>query len=237
MRELREDTFSWNKNNDAYVHVERILDIVTLFNIPRVTHEVVMLCVLPITLTGDKKRWVDKLSPRIINTWDLIKKAFIQRYCPPSKTTKQLEEIHIFKQEGDVTLYQAWESLWRDMKKLKENVHAIQVGCENCGGAHLNKECPLHEEVKNVVEVNYYVAPYEPSIPFPRHLEQHAEEALVHKAMESLKRIKVNRPLFKEIRQTDDCAKHIKNLVMNKSRTSKNEDVKMNTRCSSVLQN
>ncbi|GJZ53026.1 hypothetical protein Tco_0607911 [Tanacetum coccineum] len=85
--------------------------------------------------------------------------------------------------------------------------------------------------------VSYYVAPYEPAIPFPRCLEQHAEEALVHKTMESLKRIKVNRPLLKEIRKTYDYAKHIKYLVENKSRTSKNEDVKMNTRCSVILQN
>ncbi|GKE99272.1 reverse transcriptase domain-containing protein, partial [Tanacetum coccineum] len=38
------------------------------------------------------------------------------------------------------------------MKKLKENVHAIQVGCRTCGGAHLNKECPLNKEVKSVEE-------------------------------------------------------------------------------------
>ncbi|GKD57940.1 hypothetical protein Tco_1291327 [Tanacetum coccineum] len=42
--------------------------------------------------------------------------------------------------------------LGRDMKK---NVHAIQVGCENYGGADLNKECPPHEEVKSVKEVKY----------------------------------------------------------------------------------
>ncbi|GJX63991.1 hypothetical protein Tco_0298334 [Tanacetum coccineum] len=136
-----------------------------------------------------------------------------KRYYPPSKTTKQLEEIHNFKQEGDETLYQAWEryndllykcpthdinshqkinifynglitmnrqlldssssrnidsssntkgivaiiskldSLGQDMKKLKENVHAIQVGCQTCGGAHLNKECLLNEEVKSMEEV------------------------------------------------------------------------------------
>ncbi|GJX14406.1 hypothetical protein Tco_0206164 [Tanacetum coccineum] len=63
MQELREDTFSGNKNDDAHEHVERVLDI----------------------------------------------KAFIQRYCPPSKTAKQLEDICNFKQEGDETLYQAWE--------------------------------------------------------------------------------------------------------------------------------
>ncbi|GKF09974.1 hypothetical protein Tco_0044198, partial [Tanacetum coccineum] len=33
----------------------------------------------------------------------------IQRYCPPSMTAKQLEDIHNFKQEGDEPLYQAWE--------------------------------------------------------------------------------------------------------------------------------
>nr|GEU87078.1 hypothetical protein [Tanacetum cinerariifolium] len=50
IRELREDTFSGNKNDDAYTHVERILDIISLFKIPRVIHDAVMLCVFPITL-------------------------------------------------------------------------------------------------------------------------------------------------------------------------------------------
>ncbi|GKD20065.1 hypothetical protein Tco_1221768 [Tanacetum coccineum] len=174
MRELREDAFSRNKNDDTYDHVERIWDIVSLFNISGVTHDAVMLRVFPITLNGAAKRW--------------------------------LEEIHNFKQEGDETLYQAWEryndllykcltddinshqkvnifykgldimthqratndssdgitattnkldSIGRDMKKLKENVHAIQVGCENYEGTHLNKECPLNEEVNSVEEVKY----------------------------------------------------------------------------------
>nr|GEU39448.1 hypothetical protein [Tanacetum cinerariifolium] len=176
MREFRQDTFSGNKNNDAYEHVEMILDILSLFNILGVTHDVVMLHVFPITLTEAAKRWVDRLSSGTINTWNLLKNPFIQRYCPPSKIAKQLEEIHNFKQKGDETLYQAWErstsrrvrndssvgiadiknkldSLGRDIKKLKENVHAIQVGCENYGGAHLNKECPLHEEKPSLEEL------------------------------------------------------------------------------------
>nr|GEU58217.1 hypothetical protein [Tanacetum cinerariifolium] len=186
MRELREDTFSRNKNDDAHEHVERVLDIVSLFNIPGVTYDVIMLRVFPITLTRASKR-----------------------YCPPSKTAMQLEEICNFKQEGDETLYQAWEQyndmlykcltndinshqktmanhsqkwhdgssrrnidsssnfegivaivskldiLSQDMKKQKENVHAIQVGCQTCRGAYLDKECPLNEEVKSMEEVNY----------------------------------------------------------------------------------
>nr|GEX40674.1 hypothetical protein [Tanacetum cinerariifolium] len=180
------------------------------------SHDVVMLRVFPITLTRAAKRWVDRLSLGTINTWDLLKKAFIQRNCLPSKTTKQLEEIHNFKQKEGQHLLQGFghhdcqlldsqgpipnktptqaldaiqtmvdhhlhkwhdgstnkrlssdsldgiaaiinklDSLGRDMKKLKENVHVIQVGCKNCGGAHLNKDCPLHEEVKSVEKVKY----------------------------------------------------------------------------------
>ncbi|GJR38883.1 zinc knuckle CX2CX4HX4C containing protein [Tanacetum coccineum] len=93
IRELREDTFSGNKDEDAHNHIDRVLSIVGLFNI----------------LGVDAKRWVDKLAPGTINTWDLLKKAFIQRYCPPSMTAKQLEDIHNFKQEGAKSLYQAWK--------------------------------------------------------------------------------------------------------------------------------
>ncbi|GJY81753.1 reverse transcriptase domain-containing protein [Tanacetum coccineum] len=146
------------------------------FEIKRVTRDAVMLRVFPITLTGAAKRWVDRLTPGTINTRDLLKKAFIKRYCPPSKTAKQLEDIHNFKQEGEETLYQAWErqslcssnnskgmaaivskldNLGRDMKKLKENVLAIQIGCQLCDGPHLDKEFPLNEDAKGVEEVKY----------------------------------------------------------------------------------
>ncbi|GJT85805.1 putative ribonuclease H-like domain-containing protein [Tanacetum coccineum] len=61
---------------------------------------------------------VDRLASGTINTWDLLKKAFIQRYYPPFMTAKQLEDIHNFKQEGDKSLYQAWE---RAVDKLFEH--------------------------------------------------------------------------------------------------------------------
>ncbi|GJS53636.1 hypothetical protein Tco_0626998 [Tanacetum coccineum] len=49
------------------------------------------------------------------------------------------------------------------MKKLKENVHTIQVGCQTYEGAHLDKDCPLNKEVKGMKEVKYG----EFSRPFP----------------------------------------------------------------------
>ncbi|GKD03614.1 hypothetical protein Tco_1178588, partial [Tanacetum coccineum] len=425
MRELREDTFSENKNDDAHEHVERVLDIVSLFNIPGVSHDADMLRVFLITLIGAAKRWVDRLPPGTINSWDLLKKAFIQSlgtdndllYKCHTHDINNHQKVNIFYNglgalnrqlldsqglipgmtpvqaltaiqtmanhsqkwydgsssrniesssnfEGIAAIVNKLKNLGRDMKKLKENVHAIQVGCQNCEGAHLDKECPLNEEVKGMVEVkyrefsrpfpnnrydgifnkggyeqpssgekrpslegkvktlanevegrannkkfkerkkiyfenglplytpfyyspeefeyfsansgfsdneeqetndsgmaeavaaleatlkkkrkepkkinqnvNYYVDPYEPPIPFSKRLKHHTEEALVHQTMESLKKIKINRPLLKEIRQTDNYAKQMKYLVENKPRTEEDNEMRMNPKCSALLQN
>nr|GEV28925.1 hypothetical protein [Tanacetum cinerariifolium] len=106
--------------------------------------------------------WVDRLTPGAINTWKLLKKAFTQRYCLSSKTPKHLEDIYNFKNmrsssdtDGLVVVISKLDNLGRDMKKLKENVHAIQVGCQICEGPHLDKECSLNKEVKQVDEVKY----------------------------------------------------------------------------------
>ncbi|GKF64387.1 putative ribonuclease H-like domain-containing protein, partial [Tanacetum coccineum] len=69
------------------------------------------------------KTWVDRLSLGTVDSWDILKKEFIQRYCPPSKTAKQLEDIRNFKQEGDETLYQAWE--WYNNLLYKCPTHDI----------------------------------------------------------------------------------------------------------------
>ncbi|GJW61619.1 hypothetical protein Tco_0110954 [Tanacetum coccineum] len=64
-------------NDDAHEHVERVLDIISLLNMLGVTHDTVMLRVFPITLTRVVKRWFDMIPSRKINTWDMLKKAFI----------------------------------------------------------------------------------------------------------------------------------------------------------------
>ncbi|GJS26036.1 hypothetical protein Tco_0486656 [Tanacetum coccineum] len=113
-------------------------------------------------------------------------------------TAKQLEDIHNFKQDGDESLYQAWERYndllykcpthdinshqndgpaqaltaiqkmadhsqkWHDgttSRKIKSSSSndglAALVGCQICEGPHLNKDCPLNEDVKQVEEVKY----------------------------------------------------------------------------------
>ena len=57
--------------------------------------------------------------------------------------------------DGITLITNKLENLGRDMKKLKENVHAIQVGCEICEGPHLSKDYPLNEGDGKTEEVKY----------------------------------------------------------------------------------
>nr|GEW28832.1 DNA-binding pseudobarrel domain-containing protein [Tanacetum cinerariifolium] len=124
IRELREDTFSENKNGDAHEQVEGFLDIVSLFNILGVLHDVVMLCFFPMKLTGAAKRWVDRISPWTVDSCDLLQKSLSKGAARHQKP----------------------------LSSLKKSATSSKKPSE---GAHLDKECPLNEEVKSVDEVKY----------------------------------------------------------------------------------
>ncbi|GJW53329.1 hypothetical protein Tco_0097414 [Tanacetum coccineum] len=184
--------------------------------------------------------------------------------------------------EGIVAIVNKLENLSRDIKKLKENVHAIQIGCQICEGAHFDKDFPLKEEVKSMEEVKYgeFGRPFpnnnindgrfnrggydqpsseerRPSLTeminkyMEKESKRHAKqdewlmkfyqrffdnerqetdnsgmaEALA--ALEATLRIKKEEP--KEEKQSD--------LVENKPRTKEDEEIRMNPRCSDLLQN
>ncbi|GJV10950.1 hypothetical protein Tco_1352491 [Tanacetum coccineum] len=49
-------TMEQNKDDDAYKHVEKVLEITSLFNIYGISKDVIMLCVFPSPLMCCKKR-------------------------------------------------------------------------------------------------------------------------------------------------------------------------------------
>ncbi|GJV20560.1 hypothetical protein Tco_1369580 [Tanacetum coccineum] len=52
LKELRENTFSGSNHEDANEHIEKVLKIVDLFQVPNITQDQLMLRVFPISLTG-----------------------------------------------------------------------------------------------------------------------------------------------------------------------------------------
>ncbi|GJS60694.1 reverse transcriptase domain-containing protein [Tanacetum coccineum] len=68
-----------------------------------------MLRVFPISLTRAASHWLRNESTGSIKTWEDPKTKFLNKYCPPSRTVKKMEEINNFQQESYETLFQAWE--------------------------------------------------------------------------------------------------------------------------------
>ncbi|GKD42983.1 hypothetical protein Tco_1267628 [Tanacetum coccineum] len=103
MRELREDTFSRNKDEDAHDHIDRVLSIVGLLNIPGVSKDAgPILGMTPTqaltaiqTMADHSQKWHDGTSRNIRSS---------------------------SRKDGLAALVNKLDNLGRDMEKLKESV-------------------------------------------------------------------------------------------------------------------
>ncbi|GJX34426.1 hypothetical protein Tco_0245983 [Tanacetum coccineum] len=109
LKELRTNTFSGSDHEDANEHIEKVLEIVDLFHVPNITIDQVMLRAFPMSLTGAASRWLRNEPTGSITTWEGLKTKFLNKYCPPARMAKKMEEINNFHQEPDENLYEAWE--------------------------------------------------------------------------------------------------------------------------------
>ncbi|GKF22599.1 retrovirus-related pol polyprotein from transposon TNT 1-94 [Tanacetum coccineum] len=80
-----------------------------------------MLRVFPISLTGAAIRWLRNKQTGIIKTWEDFKTKFLNKYSPPGRTTKKMEEINNFQQESDETLFQACEHFKELLMKFPQH--------------------------------------------------------------------------------------------------------------------
>nr|GEU67128.1 kinase-like domain-containing protein [Tanacetum cinerariifolium] len=153
-----------------------------------------------------------ELSTGTVNSWDLLKKAFIQRYYPPSNSAKQFEEIRNFKQKGIwIAVVTQRESLllFFDNERQETNKSRIEEALATLD---------ITPKIKQMIKAS-------------------REKSISSKDYGEPKEIKINCPLLKEIRQIDNYAKHIKDLVANKKRTKEDVEIRMNPGCSALLQN
>ncbi|GJX90998.1 hypothetical protein Tco_0344324 [Tanacetum coccineum] len=61
------------------------------------------------SFTRAVSRWLRNEPTGSVTTWDGLKIKFLNKYCPPARAVKKMEEIKNFQQEPDENLYQAWE--------------------------------------------------------------------------------------------------------------------------------
>jgi len=73
----------------------------------------IFLKAFPHSLEGVAKDWLYYLTPRSITSWDDLKRMFMEKFFPASRTTAIRKEISGIKQLGGETLYEYWERFKR----------------------------------------------------------------------------------------------------------------------------
>ncbi|GJZ03201.1 hypothetical protein Tco_0521162 [Tanacetum coccineum] len=184
LKELRDNTFSGSEHEDANEHIEKVLEIVDLFHIPKVTQDQIMLRAFPISLTGAASRWQGNQPSGLITTWELLKTKFkeLLMKCPQHYLT-DMQEVILFYNGLDVPTRQIlnskgaipsetaadakvaiqemaeysqkWHNGTSSRTRINEKVYAAQVGCELCQGPHYTKYCSQKEEGKTLEEAYY----------------------------------------------------------------------------------
>ncbi|GJW83865.1 gypsy/ty3 retroelement polyprotein [Tanacetum coccineum] len=109
LKELCDNTFSGSEYEDANEHIEKVIEIVDLIHVLKITQDQLMLRAFPVSLTGAASRWLRNEPTGSIITWEGLKTKFLNKYCPPARTAKKMEEINNFQQEPDESLFRAWE--------------------------------------------------------------------------------------------------------------------------------
>nr|GEU93622.1 hypothetical protein [Tanacetum cinerariifolium] len=182
LKELLTNTFSSSDHEDANEHIEKVLEIVDLFDIPNITIDQVMLRAFPMSLTGVTSRIptrqiLDSRGAIPIKT-DADAKIAIQEMAEYSqKWHNGTSKSRSTETSNGLAVIQAQQNnLGREIKKVNEKVYATQVGCEQCKGPHYTKD------------------------------RQSMEDTLSKFMSESAKRHEENSNLNKEIRASMDAA-------------------------------
>ena len=74
-----------------------------------VSPEAIRLRIFPFSLRDRAIAWLQYLPSNSVTTWNELKKVFLARYFPPSKTAMLRANINGFKQKESESLFEAWE--------------------------------------------------------------------------------------------------------------------------------
>nr|GEU94543.1 hypothetical protein [Tanacetum cinerariifolium] len=72
LKELHDNTFIGLEHECANEHIKKILEIVDLFHIPKITQDQIMLRAFPVSLTGAASRWLRNQPSGSITTWEEV---------------------------------------------------------------------------------------------------------------------------------------------------------------------
>ncbi|GKA38834.1 reverse transcriptase domain-containing protein [Tanacetum coccineum] len=124
---VKGNQFYGRTKTDPHKHMHEFLEICDMFKYRDTKNEAVRLMMIPLSLTGEAKTWLDELNDGTIKTWDELQTAFISRFFPPALFDRLLREIQAFSQQENEYITDAWLR----MKEMLRNCHGHNLSKGN----------------------------------------------------------------------------------------------------------
>ena len=105
---VEKEPFCGTENESALHHINELTTLSNLFSDDKKIRTYFVAKVFPFSLKGAAKAWYDNLSPRSIDSPNLLVHAFFQKYFPPSAQQAALQRIFDFSQEEGEKLPASW---------------------------------------------------------------------------------------------------------------------------------
>ncbi|GJX47480.1 reverse transcriptase domain-containing protein [Tanacetum coccineum] len=114
---IRKNKFDGYLRADPHDHIREFLAICNMFRYDKTQSEAVKLLIFPFSLCDKAKTWFNELNEESITSWEQMRRAFINRFFPPSLFNRLLLEIRNFSQLVCESLIEAWLRLKSMLQK------------------------------------------------------------------------------------------------------------------------
>ncbi|GJT35381.1 reverse transcriptase domain-containing protein [Tanacetum coccineum] len=117
LKMISENKFDGIQRADPHDHIREFLAICDMFKYGETRSEAVKLLIFPFSLCDEAKTWFNELNEESITSWEQLRRAFINRFFPPSLFNHLLLEIRNFSQLVCESLTDGWLRLKSMLRK------------------------------------------------------------------------------------------------------------------------
>ena len=114
---VQQNQFASLPSENPNQHLKVFIQLADTFKTNGATPEAIRLRLFPFSLRDKALTWLDSLPANSITTWDDLRKVFLARYFPPSKTAVFRNQITRFTQIQGESLFEAWER-YKDLLRI-----------------------------------------------------------------------------------------------------------------------
>ncbi|GJQ97385.1 reverse transcriptase domain-containing protein [Tanacetum coccineum] len=152
---IRENKFNGHLRADPHDHIREFLAICNMFRYGEMQSEAIKLLIFPFSLCDEAKTWFNELNEESIRSWEQMRKAFINKFFPPSfnngDNSRLMEKLEALTVKIDSQII----SLNEELQDISNKYNELKEG--NASKNHLNDDTPMceHHEANDIQSEGY----------------------------------------------------------------------------------